>query len=68
MIICDLVLSNVTLELSNVSIKCEKRIMVPPNVTKVILDVMLVLANVTIKLCEKKIRVLPNVTKVRSFF
>ena len=44
--------------------------MVPPNVTKVQLDVMLVLANVTIKLSNvrKKIRVPPNVTKVRSFF
>ena len=44
--------------------------MVPPNVTKVQLDVMLVLANVTIKLSNvrKNIRVPPNVTKVRSFF
>ena len=44
--------------------------MVPPNVTKVQLDVMLVLANVTIKLSNvrKNIRVPPNVTKVWSFF
>ena len=44
--------------------------MVPPNVTKVQLYVMLVLPNVTMKLSNvrKKIKVPPNVTKVWSFF
>ena len=63
MIICDLVLPNVTLELSNV----RKRIMVPPNMTKVQSNVMLVLPNVTIKLSnvkKKKIRIPSNVIKV----
>ena len=42
--------------------------MIPPNMTKVRLDVMLVPFNVTIELSNvrKKMRVLPNVTKVWS--
>ena len=49
------------------TIKCEKRIMVPPNVTKVQSDVMLVLPNMMMKLSNvrKKIRVPPNMTKVQ---
>ena len=51
-------------------IKCEKRIMVPPNMTKVQSDVMLILLNVTMKLpnVRKKNRIPQNVTKVQSFF
>ena len=44
--------------------------MVPPNVTKVQSNVMLILLNVTIKLSNvrKKIKIPPNVTRVWSFF
>ena len=46
-----------TAQCDNEIVKCEKTIMVPPNVTKIQLEVMLVLSNVTNKTvkCEKKI-------------
>ena len=39
-----------TVQCDNGTVKCKKKIMVPPNVTKVRSDVMLVLLNVTMEL------------------
>ena len=42
------------------TIRCEKRITIPPNVTKVQSDVMLVLPNVTMKLSNVRKQIMEN--------
>ena len=57
-----------TTQCDNGTFKCEKKMRVPPNVTKAWSDMVLILPNVTMKLfnVRKKIMVPPNVTKVQS--